>query len=67
MAELRPSGAEGMLRIAAPLWFTKPGTQSILATGSVEGSYADRLRERDFLSTTFRLQRSRGSSRPFSR
>jgi glycosyltransferase involved in cell wall biosynthesis len=48
LAELRPSGAEVMLRIAAPFWFTSPGTQSILATGRTEGSYADRLREAGF-------------------
>ena len=48
LAELRPSGAEVMLRIAAPLWFEETGSQAILATGLVEGSYADQLRSAGF-------------------
>jgi glycosyltransferase involved in cell wall biosynthesis len=48
MLELRPSGAEVMLRIAAPLWFTRVDTHSILATGQSEGTYADVLRASGF-------------------
>jgi len=44
LAELRPSGAEVMLRIAAPLWFSSAKTHAILATGTSEGSYANSLR-----------------------
>lgn len=44
LAELRPSGAEVMLQLAAPFWFSASGTQAILATGSCEGPYASRLR-----------------------
>ncbi len=46
--ELRPSGAEVMLRVAAPLWFASGRSHSILATGSVEGSYASPLRAAGF-------------------
>ncbi|MCU1325302.1 MAG: glycosyltransferase [Bryobacterales bacterium] len=48
MLELRPSGAEVMLRIAAPLWFARVNTHSILATGQSEGSYANVLRASGF-------------------
>ena len=48
LGELRPSGAEVMLRIAAPFWFADANSQAILATGSAEGSYADHLRAAGF-------------------
>jgi glycosyltransferase involved in cell wall biosynthesis len=48
LMELRPSGAEVMLRIAAPLWFTGAGFHSILATGKTEGPYAGCLRAAGF-------------------
>ncbi len=48
LSELRPSGAEVMLRIAAPLWFLAAKPHAILATGRTEGSYANRLREAGF-------------------
>src|SRR4051794_2646969 len=48
MLELRPSGAEVMLRIAAPFWFASAKQHSILATGQCEGPYADSLRSSGF-------------------
>jgi glycosyltransferase involved in cell wall biosynthesis len=48
LAELRPSGAEVMLRIAAPIWFVGANSHVILATGAVEGSYAGSLRAAGF-------------------
>ena len=48
LMELRPSGAEVMLRIAAPFWFTDANSHSILATGQSEGPYADCLRATGF-------------------
>jgi glycosyltransferase involved in cell wall biosynthesis len=46
--ELRPSGAEVMLRIAAPLWFGAANPHAILATGRAEGPYAESLRAARF-------------------
>ncbi len=48
LMELRPSGAEVMLRIAAPFWFSHGKSHAILATGSSEGSYANSLRAAGF-------------------
>ena len=48
LMELRPSGAEVMLRVAAPFWFAGGNSHSILATGSAEGSYANHLRAAGF-------------------
>lgn len=48
LGELRPSGAEVMLRIAAPLWFAGAGCHAILATGEAEGPYAGSLRAAGF-------------------
>ena len=48
LMELRPSGAEVMLRIAAPFWFIQSNSHAILATGSSEGSYAACLRAAGF-------------------
>ena len=48
LMELRPSGAEVMLRIAAPFWFAGDNSHAILATGSVEGPYAGPLRAAGF-------------------
>jgi glycosyltransferase involved in cell wall biosynthesis len=45
LAELRPSGAEVMLRIAAPWWFAADRPHAILATAEEEGPFAGRLRE----------------------
>jgi glycosyltransferase involved in cell wall biosynthesis len=60
LAELRPSGAEVMLRIAAPFWFEQAGGQAILATGSVEGSYADQLRLAGFAVYHIRFAKKPG-------
>jgi glycosyltransferase involved in cell wall biosynthesis len=46
--ELRPSGAEVMLRIAAPLWFDVANPHAILSTGAAEGPYASGLRAAGF-------------------
>lgn len=43
--ELKPSGAETMLRSAAPYWQAHGVSCEILATGAAEGEYADTLRE----------------------
>jgi glycosyltransferase involved in cell wall biosynthesis len=48
LMELRPSGAEVMLRIAAPFWFTDGRGHAILATGPAEGPYAGSLRAAGF-------------------
>lgn len=48
MLELRPSGAEVMLRIAAPFWFSGTDRHAILATGQAEGSYAECLKANGF-------------------
>ena len=45
LGELRPSGAEVMLRIAAPSWFPVDRPHTILATAKEEGPFAGRLRE----------------------
>ncbi len=42
--ELRPSGAETMLRAAAASWRQHGFTGEILSTGEVAGAYADALR-----------------------
>ena len=43
--ELRPSGAEVMLRVAAESWRRQGITGEILCTGETEGEYADVLRQ----------------------
>lgn len=43
--ELKPSGAETMLRSAAPYWQAHGVSCEILATGATEGEYADTLHE----------------------
>jgi glycosyltransferase involved in cell wall biosynthesis len=48
LEELCPSGAEVMLRIAAPYWFGGGSSQAILATGRAEGPYAGCLRAAGF-------------------
>jgi glycosyltransferase involved in cell wall biosynthesis len=48
LMELRPSGAEVMLRIAAPLWFVGAHSHSILATGQALGPYAGHLTNAGF-------------------
>lgn len=42
--ELKPSGAETMLRSAAPYWKKHGVSCEILATGAVEGEFAENLR-----------------------
>ena len=42
--ELKPSGAETMLRSAAPYWAEHDVTCEILATGKTEGEFAETLR-----------------------
>lgn len=42
--ELKPSGAETMLRSAAPYWCDHGVTCEILATGAAEGEFAEALR-----------------------
>lgn len=48
LCELRSSGAECMLRIAAPSWFSTDRPHAILATGQAEGPYAVHLRAAGF-------------------
>ena len=43
--ELRPSGAETMLRAASAIWMQQGITGEILSTGAVPGPYADALRQ----------------------
>jgi glycosyltransferase involved in cell wall biosynthesis len=43
--ELRPSGAETMLRVAGPLWAGHGIEAHVLATGDTLGPYADALRQ----------------------
>ena len=47
--ELKPSGAETMLRSAAPYWREHGMTCEILAIGASEGEFAETLREADYL------------------
>jgi glycosyltransferase involved in cell wall biosynthesis len=58
--ELRPSGAEVMLRIAAPLWLADKGFHAILATGAHEGSYANSLRNVGFQVFSIPFRKSFG-------
>lgn len=43
--ELRPSGAETMLRAASAIWMQQGISAEILSTGEVPGPYADALRQ----------------------
>lgn len=47
--ELKPSGAETMLRSAAPYWREHGVTCEILATGAAEGEFAETLRTAGYL------------------
>ena len=44
LGELKPSGAEVMLKCGAKYWSTHNVDSDILSTGTVEGNYADTLR-----------------------
>ena len=56
--ELRPSGAEVMLRLAAPIW-TVHGIESfIISCGQAEGAYADVLRSAGYRTYSCPRQRS---------
>lgn len=48
LGELRPSGAEVMLNLAAPLWITKGVELHVLALGENAGPYAAQLRKAGF-------------------
>ena len=48
LGELRPSGAEVMLKLAAPLWIKKGVELHVLALGINLGPYAAQLREAGF-------------------
>ena len=48
LGELRPSGAEVMLKLAAPLWIIKGVELHVLALGENLGPYATQLRQAGF-------------------
>lgn len=48
LGELRPSGAEVMLKLAAPLWIKKGVELHVLALGENLGPYATQLRQAGF-------------------
>lgn len=48
LGELRPSGAEVMLKLAAPLWIKKGVELHVLALGKNLGPYATQLRQAGF-------------------
>lgn len=58
--ELKPSGAETMLRCAAPHWHEHGIECELLATGASEGEYADVLRDSGY--PVHHLPRKRGFS-----
>lgn len=56
--ECRPSGAEVMLKLAAPLWKSWGCEQSIIAIGPSEGDYADALRKAGYSITHLPFSRN---------
>lgn len=56
--ELKPSGAETMLRSAAPYWKEHGFTCELLATGSSEGEFAETLRKAGYVVHHLPRQRS---------
>lgn len=63
--ELRPSGAETMLRCAAPHWKSHGVGCDILATGANEGPFADALRDVGYAIRHLPRQSSLGYFRNF--
>jgi glycosyltransferase involved in cell wall biosynthesis len=58
--ELKPSGAETMLRCAAPFWQAHGVTSELLSTGPEEGSYATALRSAGYQIHHLPAKRSPG-------
>jgi Glycosyltransferase len=56
--ELRPSGAETMLRLAAPVWARRGYECGILATGEDKGVYAEALADAGYVVHHLPLQKS---------
>ena len=61
MNELQPSGAEVMLKLAAPIWMGQGAELCILSCGKIEGEYADVLRAAGYRIYTCPRQRELAS------
>lgn len=58
LGELRASGAEVMLKVAAPYWLEEDFEMTILSTGSVVGNYAEVLNTAGYLISHIPFQKN---------